>query len=106
MADYTPEQIEEMRAAVAAADAAKYEAAAAARAAYLAPVKTLCDSAAFREVASTLTSIKANYADDGNLAVHVNALEEIMPRLAGAVGVSLVPAVVTPTPAPEGNTNG
>lgn len=103
MADYTPEQIEEMRAAVAAADAAKYEAAAAARAAYLAPVKALCESAAFREVANTLTSIRGDYADDGNLAVHVNALEEIMPRLAGAVGVTLAAPVA---PAPEGKTDG
>lgn len=103
MADYTPEQIEEMRAAVAAADAAKAQAAAEARAAYLAPVKTLCESAAFREVVDALETIKSDYVEDDNLNIHVNALAEIMPRLATIIGVSLVaPASQTE----EGTTDG
>jgi hypothetical protein len=106
VADYTPEQIEEMRAAVAAADAKKAEEAAAIHAAYLAPVKTLCESAAYREVAITLQTIVADYVEDNSLNIHVNALAEIMPRLAGIIGVSLTVPAAPVAPAPEGDTNG
>lgn len=81
MTDYTPEQIEEMRAAVAAADRAKAEELAALRAALYAPLKTLTDSEAWSTVYAALSEAKDTFAEDQFFSVHVKALAEIMPRL-------------------------
>ena len=101
MAEYTPEQIEEMRAAVAAADAAKVAAQAAARAAYIAPVKNLLDSDEFKTVEATLRDLHTNFAADGNFSIHLDAVVNGINGLSFVVTLPINP----PAPAPEGNTD-
>ncbi len=91
----TPTEIEAMRAEIAAYDAAKAAAAEAERLAYLVPVTTLIESDAFRRVYRDLGDMRDAYADNGNFGIHVEALHEIMPRLAMAAGLTIG--------SPEGN---
>ncbi len=95
--------IDEMRAAVAAADAAAAAEREALRVAYMAPVTTLLKSSQWKKVLNDLTAIKGTYAEDGSISVQVNALAEIMPRLAQVVGIfadadAATPPAPTPTP--------
>lgn len=94
----TPAEIEAMRAEIAAYDAVKAAEAEAARLAYLIPVTTLVESDAFRRVYRDLGAMRADYADNGNFGLHVDALYAIMPRLAQAAGLSIG--------SPEGNDDG
>lgn len=107
MAEYTEEQLAEMRAAVAADDARRAQEARDKRDAYIKPVRDLIDGPEYAAVLTGLRDIKAHYADDDFLSVHVNALAEIMPRLVDVVGYSYgvsgtatAPAVA-PAPAAE-----
>jgi hypothetical protein len=86
--EYTEQQIADMRAVIAADDARKAADQLARREAYLAPVKTLLAAPEFGKVYAQLHNMRANYAADDSLSIHVNALEEIMPRLALAAGVA------------------
>ena len=95
--EYTEEQIAQMRAVIAADDARKAAERQAIHQAYLAPVKTLLGGAEYAAVYAQLHDMRANYAADDSLSIHVNALEEIMPRLALAAGV--------PFPAEEAGPN-
>jgi hypothetical protein len=90
--EYTEEQIAEMRAVIAADDARRAAEQLARREAYLAPVKALLASPEIGKVYAQLHDMRANYAADDSLSIHVNALEEIMPRLALAAGVPFPPA--------------
>lgn len=94
----TPAEIEAMRAELAAYDAAKAAEAEAERLAYLAPVTSLIESDAFRRVYRDLGALRDTYTDNGNFGLHVEALHDIMPRLAQAAGVTIG--------SPEGNDDG
>lgn len=89
MTDYTPEQIEEARTIVAAAEKKARDEAEAQRLAYLAPVTNLVTGDAFKAVLSEVRAMREAYEDNGSFSVHVNALSEIMPRLAQAAGINL-----------------
>jgi len=97
---YTEEQLDEMRVAIAADDARKAAEGQAKRDAYMPPLKALLNSDCYRDTLEALKDLAANHQDDGSLSIHVNALAEIMPRLANAAGVSLDPVAEDPA-APE-----
>lgn len=103
MADYTPDQIEQMRAEVIKADRLAAEEKAAQEAAFLLPLRQFTNSAAFQEVLATVPTIKAAYRDDTRFAAFIDNLVIGMPALAERAGPLPVVAV---TPAPEGDTNG
>lgn len=83
----TPEQIEAARQMVADADRKAALEAQAKHDAYLAPVRDLIGSEAWATVLDMLDNIRENYEADNTFSVHVNALAEIMPRLANVVPV-------------------
>ncbi|APX65594.1 hypothetical protein AV944_06745 [Sphingomonas sp. LK11] len=91
MTDYTNEQIEEARAIVQAADQKARDEAEAKRAAYIAPVTNLVNGDAYSAVYTALCSMRETYESDGRFSLHVNALAEIMPRLAVEIGVAMTP---------------
>ena len=99
MADYTEQQIEEFRAAVAAADRAKAEAELEKRRLYLEPVKSLVEGDEFKHVRRTLEEIKATYEDDNRISFQLNAIVDIIPRLIQEVD-SAVSAVAPPVTMP------
>lgn len=103
MSEYTPEQIEEMRAAVAAADRAMAEHLAALRAAYYQPLKTLTESEAWSTVYTALASAKDTFAEDQFFSVHVRALAEIMPRLVENVELYVLLDPLPEEPEDEGS---
>ena len=91
MADTTPtaptaDQIEAMRAEVAAYDADQAAAAQAAKDAHLLPARNLAASAAYLKVQSDLAALQSEYADDASINVHTDALALIMVNLSNAAG--------------------
>ena len=103
MADFTPEQIEQFRAAVVEADRKAAEEKAAQEAAYLMPLRQFTNSAAFQEVIAAVPAIKTAYRDDTRFAAFIDNLVIGMPALAERAGPL---PVVTTTPTPEDNTDG
>lgn len=75
--------IEKMRAAVEAHDAEVIAQQEAEKTAYLAPAVDLVESDAFKAIADMLAAIGEHYADDLNIAVHLNCLTTAMPNLVG-----------------------
>lgn len=84
----TSAEIEEMRAAVAAADAEVAAQRAADRAAYIQPLADLVASPAWAEVRDRARAMRPDYADDSAIAVHLNPLADFMTRLTGLLPVS------------------
>ncbi len=90
ISNLTPAQIEEARAIAAAAMEQERAQAEAARLALLAPVTGLVNSPSFRRVYADLAALRSTYSDNGNFSVHLNALHEIMPRLAQAANIGTI----------------
>ncbi len=91
--EYTPEELARAHQII-AAEQARQAALAQARAdAYAAPVRDLVGSNAWSDVVTAVTDIHSTLEPDNNLSVHVGALSEIMPRLAG-----LIPPVIITQP--------
>jgi hypothetical protein len=88
MTDYSPEEIEKMRAQVAAADMARAEEARQKRLAYLTPVTELVNSPEWTVVLNKLTDMTKMYENDQFFSVHVTALAQIMPRLVETIGTT------------------
>jgi hypothetical protein len=88
--EYTPEQLALAQRIVAAERARQEAIALAKRAAYAMAVRDLITSPAWGEVLSTIGEIRDQYEADDIVAVHVNALGDIMPRAAEAA-LSLAP---------------
>lgn len=79
----TPEELEEMRAAVEAEDQRIAQEAIAARAAKLAPLRAILDSNGFKTVLNGLRDIRdgGTLSEEPNIAPHLDALVTIMPVL-------------------------
>lgn len=97
---YTPEQIEEMRAAVAAADAETAEAERLEKKAFFEPLKTALDNERGRSFYNSLVPL-ANafdgdeYPENASIRAHLEAIVNILPNLYNAAGVA-----ITDTPEP------
>lgn len=94
--EYTPEKLAEAQAIVNAELKRQAEEAAAVRAAYWAPVKSVVEGDAWKTVVASIKEIVVTYAADNLLSTHVAALSEIMPRLEAAVASAAPSAIVTP----------
>lgn len=83
-------------------------AAAEAQAAYIAPVRTLCESDEYAFVLNAAKAMRTTYQDDDNIYSHLGGLLGIMPRLSVAAGTGMtvstvavpvtMPVPVTPEP--------
>ena len=93
MADYTPQQIEEMRAAVQQADRLAAEQRVAEENAYLLALRNYTNSAAYAEVTAAIVAIKATYRDDERFAPFIENLMLGLPTLKERAGP--LPAPVT-----------
>lgn len=84
---YTPDQIETMRSEVAAYDAQKAAEEAAAFDAKMKPARDLVASEAFTTVINGLAALVQSgaYADMPQVTVHLDAANQILPNLRGAV---------------------
>lgn len=91
---YTPEQIEEMRAAVAAADAEVAEAERLEKEAFFEPLKSALDNERGRSFYNSLVPL-ANafngdeYPENASIRVHLDAIVNILPNLYNAAGVAI-----------------
>ncbi|MEB3061028.1 hypothetical protein VJJ74_07710 [Parvimonas micra] len=93
-----PMTMAEMRAAVAAEDARLLQEAHNQRVAYFKPVMDLVDSAEFATTYEALKNIKANYAADELLSIHINALVDIIGRLIPVINANRPLAISTTAP--------
>lgn len=85
LAVLTPAEAETLRAQLAVFDQKQREEAVAERAAYLQPLRDIVEGDAFKLMQDGLSRVRANYAGDENLSVHVGALISVMGRLKDAV---------------------
>lgn len=98
---YTPEQIEDMRAAVNAADQAKAEADLLAKETFYAPLKAALDNEGYRAVFNDLHALETSfdgveYPENDNLRIQIKSAVMILANLASAAGVSLTPMTLIP----------
>jgi hypothetical protein len=99
---YTPAQIEEMRAAVAAADAEAAETARIEKDAFFEPLKTALDNDCGRSFYASLDALRESfdgdeYSENANIRAHLGAILSIMPNFYAAAGVELTPSTETET---------
>jgi hypothetical protein len=59
------------------------------RLAYLEPIKAMVESEGYKLVHDACARIKAEFPDDGSFSVHLDALMQIMPRLAYLAGTKI-----------------
>ena len=81
MPELTQQQIDEMRAALAAYDAQVAQAKSAQDAEFVAPLKAIINSKAYKAVADQLTALIDTYKDDFYIHAHLNAIVTAMPNL-------------------------
>lgn len=89
--DYTPEQLDEMRAVIAAADAIKAEQ----RGSYFDRAKAITRMECYTDLQDALADLRLNYGSHDDLTPHVNGIAKIMQALRDVVGMLDVPEVIT-----------